>query len=308
VLAVKEHGCSTDDCGYPDIAGLYQLRHLIAIKHATTPDRVVITNGAKQAIGVLSNVLAKDGCKTVGAPEPYWPGFKTATHPLLWTSEIEADVHIFTWPNNPTGTSLGIVPVDDAAKFRIWDAVYNGLAYDEEHTDMFSNHDFIVGSMSKVYGMSSLRVGWIVFKHRVRDYIEPAKLEMENSTSGVSVVAQKEALRIIQNNGHSSNKLKENAITLRRWRQEWDRLLREFSITGGIYGDGGLFLFYINEADKISALKAILDQCCIDYVDTGFGPNYEGKAIRLNMGASEQVMNAAYNAFKFALNVHRCRV
>jgi aspartate/methionine/tyrosine aminotransferase len=188
---------------YPPTGGLRSLRERLAERYLGPgplgPDHIVVANGARQAL-IAAMVAARtvDGKPTKAlAPSPYWPGFPTlARHANLgwWPDIVKSElphlpfVEIVTWPNNPSGESFALLPSTKPNRaFRIWDAVYASDVYSYNHIKPMGV-DVRIGSASKEFGLSGLRVGWAIFKDP--DLADIAASYVETTTSGVSLPAQ----------------------------------------------------------------------------------------------------------------------
>lgn len=176
--------------GYLPSNGLEELRQAIAgIYEHQTSDRVLVTTGGIEALNIALDALAVPGKKAIVMT----PGYQGLSEPLRergmqilpwhlsfekgWKpdfAEFEAllaekpALVVLNSPHNPTGfcftsKQLGEI-VKKAEAFGatvVADEVYRGLGTTLSVAD-FSEHAVAIGSLSKLYGLPGLRIGWIV--------------------------------------------------------------------------------------------------------------------------------------------------
>jgi aspartate/methionine/tyrosine aminotransferase len=180
---------------YPPVNGSTLLRDLIAgLYNGAGRDNVLVTVGAAEANSVVLSSLLDPGDEVVVMEPGYrqlWGitqnlGCKVVPYHLdinngwnLNFDELEKVVTSrtkligVTNPNNPTGKILTEVEIDRivkiAAKHGAWimaDEVYRGTERltDVETPSFYGRYDRLVAtnSLSKAYGLSGLRIGWIV--------------------------------------------------------------------------------------------------------------------------------------------------
>ncbi len=193
-MRVLEHGRVT----YTPSLGFMQLREKIARWYQTRygvsvpATRVAVTTGSSGALlltmGVLLDpgdqvmladpgypcnrhfVRAMDGdplCVPVGAQSAY-----QLTAELVerhWTPRTRAV--LVCSPSNPTGTTVSGDELRDIynlvrsrGAMLISDEIYHGLTYGEDaHTALENGDDvFVINSFSKYFGMTGLRLGWLI--------------------------------------------------------------------------------------------------------------------------------------------------
>jgi aspartate/methionine/tyrosine aminotransferase len=179
---------------YPEVNGTELLRGRIAEAHGVGPEHVLVTVGAAEANAVaVETLLDRDDGIVVMTPSYMQVegiarnrGADVATFPLDpddgWRpnlSVLEAAVGpktrviAVTNPNNPTGYVLSndeIATIVDIARgcgaWLLADEVYRGSErLTDDETPPLSEHyerTISVNSLSKSYGLSGLRIGWIV--------------------------------------------------------------------------------------------------------------------------------------------------
>lgn len=178
------------DAKYASAQGTPALRKLIAQKHGTAPEQVVVTPGSKFAIFGAVNLLAQG--KKVCVLSPHWPGFDAicaannaqavhvkSTLESNWTPDaddldavIDKDTKlvIICNPNNPTSTVISAKKVSElcaVAKERgvpvLVDTAYQGLTFSKmENQATPSENCLVAGSFSKGFAMTGWRAGYLV--------------------------------------------------------------------------------------------------------------------------------------------------
>jgi aspartate/methionine/tyrosine aminotransferase len=179
---------------YPQVNGTVRLRETIAGLYKARAANVLVTVGAAEANSIALQTLLKPGDEVVVMEPSYrqlWGIAKNLGCSLVpfrldpakgWDAnldELEKSVTSrtkligITNPNNPTGKILREPEIDRivriAERHGAWilaDEVYRGTERltDVETPGFYGRYDRIlaVNSLSKAYGLSGLRVGWIV--------------------------------------------------------------------------------------------------------------------------------------------------
>jgi aspartate/methionine/tyrosine aminotransferase len=190
--------------GYTPSLGLMPLREAIARWYQTRynvsipASRVAVTTGSSGALLVTMGVLLDPGDQVMLAD----PGYPCNRHfvraldgePLCvpvgpasayqltaelvakhWTPRTKAV--LVCSPSNPTGTMISAKQLHDIHALvvsrhamLISDEIYHGLSYGEEaHTALeFGDDVFVINSFSKYFGMTGLRLGWMVVPEAFR--------------------------------------------------------------------------------------------------------------------------------------------
>ena len=193
--AFLQEAFAFEDCMYPPSAGTPEL--LETLSKICPGKHVVVTNGAKQAISASIYAMNKYcACYGVDHAPPYWPSFPTLAENFdvpfkAGDSFLGRSVSIITHPNNPTGIVDGISI--DSRTYDIWDSVYADFVYGYDGIE--PSHLIRVDGVSKKYGLSGLRVGWL--STSIPDIAKFAAHFIEITTSGVSVVSQIIASKVI---------------------------------------------------------------------------------------------------------------
>lgn len=177
---------------YPPANGFAPLVKLLEDKHQAP---VIITNGAKQALAASFYALHKRGATKLGMRTPYWALIPPLAdmHGLRIADDYEAYLAIL--PNNPDGFMFDY----DYAKYLdsyhrymgipfIHDAAYYSPIYLPDGYKLGPLGDLQIYSISKMYGLSGLRIGYIVCYDK--QYYNTILEYIETMTVGVSTASQ----------------------------------------------------------------------------------------------------------------------
>ncbi len=179
---------------YPEVNGTRALRERIAAQYQDcAAENVLVTVGAAEANALVAQTLLEAG----GAAVVMRPGYQQISglahnlgaevhaFPLLvddgWRADLDAldtaagpqtALISINTPNNPTGTVLSEDQLDAVAAIAErsggWlhsDEVYRGSELDGPEAPTAwgrLERAIVVGSLSKSYGLSGLRIGWVV--------------------------------------------------------------------------------------------------------------------------------------------------
>ena len=222
---------------YGPAAGDPELRAAVAEKLssgngiATTPEQVLITNGGKQAIYNLFQVLLNPGDEVL-LPAPYWlsypemaalAGAKVKLIPTqaeegfrLDLAAVEAAISprsrllVLNSPGNPTGRVMKRQELEDVAELVrrhpqllvMSDEIYEFLLAEGEQHHSFAaiapdlaDRCFTVNGFAKGWAMTGWRLGYLAGH---QDVIKAAAALQSQSTSNVCSFAQRGALAAIQ--------------------------------------------------------------------------------------------------------------
>ena len=224
---------------YGPAAGDLELRKAIAKKLQTQNylnvefENVMVTNGAKQAIYNLFQVLLNDGDEVI-IPAPYWlsypqmvrlaggkpiflnssaeDGFKINIQDLKSKISTKTKFIIINSPNNPTGR---VMPKEELLQIAevvreykniniLSDEIYELILKKEFHhlslaslaTDL-KERIFIINGFAKGWAMTGWRVGYLVGQ---RDVIKASAALQSQSTSNVCSFVQRGALEALKIN------------------------------------------------------------------------------------------------------------
>ena len=197
---------SSDYMDYQDSRGSYELRYQLTnyLRRVrgvvTTPDNIIITNGAAQAFSMLSQLVGEDEYALVENPISYGISntlnkkkVKIKTIPLdefgIVTSKLPhlPPKLIFTTPSHqfPTGV---ILPIKRRIEIIKYARLNNVFIIEDDYDSEFRfkekpiqsmqaldpDHVVYVGTFSKTF-MPSLRMGYMVLPDCLYDYVKNAK-------------------------------------------------------------------------------------------------------------------------------------
>lgn len=184
---------------YPRPNGYKPLIDLLEEKHQAT---VIITNGAKQALGATFYALTKMGYENVKMKNPFWAlipplsKYHNLTSIFGEPDSIPYSPYLLLAPNNPDGHCQSLDSLKETYSVYknngipfIHDAAYFTHTYLPPSYELGSVGDVQIFSASKMYGLSGLRIGYAVcynsqFTKLIQEY-------MEMMTVGVSNISQK---------------------------------------------------------------------------------------------------------------------
>jgi|ERR1051325_3509466 aspartate/methionine/tyrosine aminotransferase len=170
--------------------------------------KVVITNGAKHGLAAVFSTLRGMGHQGTMIHSPYW----TSTPSLIENAGLQVQYmdqetnpnvtsFVVTSPNNPDGRELTkkqLIKLTKDAKdddvILVHDAAYYTPIYMEKPKSTTKVGDVQVYSFSKMWGMSGLRIGYVVVHN---EKLLPGIIEyVEQSCSGVSTASQQLAYTV----------------------------------------------------------------------------------------------------------------
>lgn len=195
---------------YPNPNGYEPLVKLLEDKYQAP---VVITNGAKQALGASFYLLNKIGKNKLGMRTPYWaliPPLARAHGLEMYDARVNCNddpagynSYLAILPNNPDGHMLNYEFAKYTADYHksigipyIHDSVYYSHTYLPKDYPLLPFGDLQIYSLSKSYGLSGVRIGWIVCHNQ--DYYHDLLEYMETFTVGVSIPSQDIAYNILK--------------------------------------------------------------------------------------------------------------
>lgn len=165
---------------------------LVKILEEKYDARVVVCNGAKQALAAAMFAFRQHGASRIYYDSPYYPANPSIASSvgLTWSPKETAECFLITSPNNPDGrnySNLELVSWRYAGPMIHDGAYYTEIYLPEDQMPLPLGHIQIF-SMSKMYGVSGLRVGYAVC-HDERYYQDMVNY-IEMTTAGVSTASQ----------------------------------------------------------------------------------------------------------------------
>jgi aspartate/methionine/tyrosine aminotransferase len=183
---------------YPPSQGYKPLVQLLEQKHQAP---VIITNGAKQGLGACFYALKQMKKERLGMRNPFWAlipplaemhGLKCINdNTNFWDSFLALS------PNNPDGFIFNVELLKIACNLSlekerhiplIHDAAYYTHSYIDPSYQLKSFGDVQIYSISKMLGLSGLRLGYVVCPNK--EFYTLILQYMEAMTVGVSMVSQ----------------------------------------------------------------------------------------------------------------------
>jgi aspartate/methionine/tyrosine aminotransferase len=273
----------TRDCSYGPDAGNLELiaktREIIRYTTGQEYKNVLITHGATGAINSALRFFKDTGIDKVRTTKFGYPFYEEMIEKaglervrgLIAPRPPHKSIALIDSPSNPEGlqTLLGS-PLQD-----IWDSVYHNKIYTDD-LKIIPGHSIMVGSYSKLLGITGARVGWLATDC---DFTYDAILkDTLHELATISLFSQGAVLSLLDNLdiegvlATGKKDLDSNKTQVQKIEYIFDNQ--------PVQKNG---MFYLAQADK-AALK-LLERCKIKYVS--LQENY----IRLNMGQSKKIVN-----------------
>lgn len=183
---------SLKDMSYPYSAGYQPLVKFLEEKHGAP---VIITNGAKQALGAVFYAISKLAGDSIFMRKPYWALIPPLAemHGLSCSYDREGDATLVLAPNNPDGFMPDLNELQNnlsrVKKPLIHDAAYYTHIYLPRTEKLATIGDAQIFSISKMLGLSGLRLGYVVCKNL--EFYKYIQKYIEAMTVGVSITSQK---------------------------------------------------------------------------------------------------------------------
>lgn len=191
---------------WTDPDGMLDLRRAIARRHGVPPDRVLVTSGATEANFLVNAALVRPGDRVVVDAPTYSPlrdcprGFGASVLPVLrdcgtWSLDLDrwnratkpkTRLLVFANLNNPTSAPLSrgdLRALGELAEEReshvLVDETFRELAFagTPPSAATLGPRMISISTVTKLYGLGALRVGWIVAApeilrriRRIKDY------------------------------------------------------------------------------------------------------------------------------------------
>jgi len=188
---LKEFHLSDEDMGYPNPKGYQPLVEFLENKHGAP---VIITNGAKQALGAAFYALHRMNKETIGMRNPYWALIPQLAemHDLQCVYDRLGDSYLHIAPNNPDGFIGNYAALEATCKEYnvplIHDGAYYTHLYIERNVKLGPIGDVQIFSISKMLGLSGLRLGYAVCYNA--EFYNYMQAYIEAMTVGVSIYSQ----------------------------------------------------------------------------------------------------------------------
>lgn len=210
-LAGGRLGSAGGLAGYGEVQGDPALREMLAGLFRLPADRIVVTNGASEALLLLLHAVADPG-EAVALPRPAFPGYRqlarmTQVRGSYYDAtggaariEVEPGVRavLACTPHNPTGLLTGRADLPELPDaWRIWDLSHTAL-FDEATAEFrtgLTEHEAVVFSLSKLLRLPGARVGFVMCgSSALTARLVAAKTHVSMSTGYLSQVLAREVL------------------------------------------------------------------------------------------------------------------
>lgn len=181
-----------EDMSYPHPSGYKPLVDYLEAVHGAP---VIITNGAKQALGAVFYALYKMGKVNVSMRSPYWALIPPLAimHNLSPVYSGFGDAVLSLAPNNPDCFMPDLKRLEaDCTNNNvplIHDGAYYTHTYLSRDTKLETIGDVQIFSVSKMFGLSGLRLGYAVCSNQT--FYQHVLAYVEAMTVGASIASQK---------------------------------------------------------------------------------------------------------------------
>ncbi len=313
---------------YGPVAGEPALREAIAVKQSvensvpTRLEQVLVTNGGKQALFNLFQVLLDPGHEVL-LPVPYWLSYPEmvrlagASFKLLPSSaasgfrldpaQLDAAITpasrllVLNSPSNPTGVVLSLEELEAiAAVVRrhpqlavVCDEIYEFLVAPGHRHHSFAavapdlaDRTFVVNGFAKGWAMTGWRVGWLAGPKEV---VAAASALQSQSTSNVCSFAQFGALAAISGSRDCVSAMAARFDARRRQLGDGLAAIADLSL---VEPEGAFYAFPDVSAwglDSLTLCKRLLEEVGLAVVPgIAFG---DDRCIRLSCAASEATIS-----------------
>ena len=192
-----------------------------------TPDRVVVTPGAKPVMAYLMMALVGPGDEVI-VPDPGFPIYESMTRfmgatpvpiPLRPERDFRLDLDelrslitprtrllVFNSPQNPTGAVMTRSDIEGVAAIAmahdlvvLADEIYSRILYEGEHVSILSvegmeERTVVLDGLSKTYAMTGWRLGWGILPKPLVPVFERLLINTVSCTATYAQFAGAEAL------------------------------------------------------------------------------------------------------------------
>ncbi len=192
-----------------------------------TPDRVVVTPGAKPVMAFLMMALVGPGDEVI-VPDPGFPIYESMTRfmgatpvpiPLTPERDFRLDLDelrslitprtrllVFNSPQNPTGAVMTRSDIEGIAAIAmahdlvvLADEIYSRILYEGEHVSILSvegmdERTVVLDGLSKTYAMTGWRLGWGILPKPLVPIFERLLINTVSCTATYAQFAGAEAL------------------------------------------------------------------------------------------------------------------
>ena len=265
---------------YPPVNGYPELRKAICFKLKRdnnldyTPEQVVVSTGAKQALANTMLSLVNPGDEVI-VPAPYWVSYREIVKMAEGTSVVipagvendfkitpdqlekaitpKTKVFIFSSPCNPTGSvyskeelaALATVFEKHPSIFIISDEIYELINFKGSHESIaqfteIKDRVIIINGVSKGFAMTGWRLGYSVSHPEIAKACDKIQGQV---TSGASSISQRAAIAAILTDPSSSEELKHMVEIFKTRRELFYNLINDIPGFKTNLPDGAFYFF-----------------------------------------------------------------
>jgi aspartate aminotransferase len=332
---------ATNFTHYTDVNGIYELRAAVAEKfrienhiESATPETVLITTGAKQALMNALGAICNEGDEVI-ILAPYWVSYPAmvtlcGATPVIISAGIDQHFKItpeqlsaaltdktkcviINSPNNPTGSMYSREELSALADvlsthscYILSDEIYEKISYGEVgHWSIGSlpqvaGRVLTVNGVSKAYAMTGWRVG---FLHAPKSVMTEASKVQGQTTSHPSSIAQIASLSAVLYAAEDVENMREAFV---RRRELICNLLDEIPLVRYMKPDGAFYVFVDVSAtlggkitDSAGLCEVLLEKYHLALVPgEAFGAD---GYVRISFAASEDTIYKALDRFKHGI-------
>lgn len=265
---------------YPPVNGYPELRKAICFKLKRdnnldyTPEQVVVSTGAKQALANTMLSLVNPGDEVI-VPAPYWVSYREIVKMAEGTSVVipagvendfkitpdqlekaitpKTKVFIFSSPCNPTGSvyskeelaALATVFEKHPGIFIISDEIYELINFKGSHESIaqfteIKDRVIIINGVSKGFAMTGWRLGYSVSHPEIAKACDKIQGQV---TSGASSISQRAAIAAILTDPSSSEEHKHMIEIFKTRRELFYNLINDIPGFKTNLPDGAFYFF-----------------------------------------------------------------
>lgn len=297
---------------YGHHAGDPALREVIAADYpGLSPDEILVTSGAGEAIFAIFTALLKPGDHVI-VEHPNYPQLYTVPRGLscdveLFTLKFENQFRpdldaleamirpdtkmlCFTHPNNPAGSMITLAELERLVALAekhdcilLFDETYSALDFSRSlpSAATLSPNVVIVSSMSKSYGLPGIRIGWLATRNR--RLLEQVLIVREQVTITNNALGEHIALNVLQRKGEFLSRARaqidHNKAIVADWMEQRD-------FVEWVYPEVGVVAFprFTIDIDPERAYRKLAEEQAT-FVVPGRVFEYEARYFRLGFGS-----------------------
>jgi aspartate aminotransferase len=331
---------------YPPVNGILEVRQAICRKFKRdndlnyTPDQIVISTGAKQAIANAILALVNPGDEVI-MPSPFWVSYAELVKiaggiPVMVLATVDNDFKItpkqlqdaitekskliiYSSPCNPTGSVYSRAELQEFAAiieqkedlYVISDEIYELINFNGKSASIASVGNMIdrtitVNGVSKAFAMTGWRIGYIGAPKWIADACSKMQGQITSGANSIAQMATKEAV-------DADPSVVDFMIkTFHKRRDLVHKLLKEIPGLKVNLPEGAFYFFpdvssYFGKSDGTNVIRNASDLCTYmlqkEYVAVVTGEAFgDENCIRISYAASEEILTEAITRIGRALS------